>query len=133
MILVDTSIWIAYFNGKTSKFTDSLDQALIDGTVAMGDLIFLEILQGFKDDKDYRRAKSTLLTLNQYEMLRGDMVLKSADNYRTLRKTGITIRSTIDVIIATYCIDNQLPLLFSDKDFEPFVNKLGLTSAIKET
>ncbi len=101
--------------------------------MAMGDLIFLEILQGFRNDGDYRKAKSTLFMLDQYEMFRGDMVQKCAENYRTLRKAGITIRSTIDVIIATYCIDNKLPLLFSDKDFEPFVKRLGLTPAIEET
>ena len=68
MILVDTSVWIDYFNGNENEYTDALDKALINGTVAIGDLIFLEILQGFRNDKDYKRAKATLGMLDQYEM-----------------------------------------------------------------
>ena len=133
MILVDTSIWIDYFNGKGSKHTDTLDAALIEGTVIMGDLILLEILQGFKSDKDYQRAKTTLGTLEQLEMFGNSMVIKCATNYRELRKNGITIRRTTDVIIATFCIDNEISLLFQDRDFIPFVEKLGLIPALTET
>ena len=130
MILVDTAVWIDYINGNTTKHTDKLDLCLIEGSVAIGDLIFLEILQGFRNDREYKTAKRTLLTLEQYQMFDSTMALRSADNYRKLRKSGITIRSTIDVIIATFCIENKLPLLFSDRDFFPFVDKLGLRSAI---
>lgn len=133
MILVDTSVWIDYFNGKADKYTDALDQALEKGVVAIGDLIFLEILQGFKSDKEYKLAKETLSTLEQYEMFGHSIALKSAENYRALRKKGITIRRTADVIIATFCIENELSLLFSDKDFKPFVQYLGLRSAFRET
>lgn len=126
MILADTSIWIDYFNGKDSKQTDTLDAALIKGTVVLGDLILLEILQGFKSDNDYQKAKTTLGTLELLELFGNSMVIKCATNYRTLRKKGITIRRTTDVIIATFCIDNELPLLFQDKNFTPFVEKLGL-------
>lgn len=133
MILVDTSVWIDYFNGNNNQHTDALDSALDEGTVAIGDLIFLEILQGFKNDRDYIKAKTTLEFLDQYEMFGHSMALKSAENYRTLRKKGITIRKTTDVIIATFCIENQLPLLFSDRDFIPFVEYLGLSTAVKKT
>jgi len=133
VILVDTSVWIDYFNGADNKYTAALDSALEDGTVAIGDLIFLEILQGFKSDRDFNRAKATLESLDRYEMFGHGMALKSAGNYRTLRKKGITIRKTNDVIIATFCIENQIPLLFSDKDFVPFVEVLGLCAVIKET
>lgn len=133
MILVDTSVWIDYFNGKNCIQTDALDLALVDGQVALGDLIFLEILQGFRSDADFKKAKSTLLTLDRYEMFNNAMALKCADNYRSLRKIGITIRSTIDVIIATYCLENQMPLLFSDRDFDPFVEKLGMPTVLSET
>ena len=133
MILVDTSVWIDYFNGVDNQYTDALDLALEEGTVAIGDLIFLEILQGFKNDKDYNRAKVTLESLDQYEMFGHRMALKSAENYRTLRKKGITIRKTIDVIIATFCIENQIPLLFSDRDFILFTENLGLCAVVKET
>ena len=133
MILVDTSVWIDYFNGNADKYTDALDQALEKGVVAIGDLIFLEILQGFKGDKEFKLAKETLSTLEQYEMFGRVIALRSAENYRALRKKGITIRRTADVIIATFCIENELPLLFSDKDFKPFVQHLGLKSAFRET
>lgn len=133
MILVDTSVWIDYFNGANNQYTDALDLALEDGTVAIGDLIFLEILQGFKSDRDYNRAKLVLESLDCYEMFGHRMALKSAENYRALRKKGITIRKTNDVIIATFCIENQIPLLFSDRDFIPFVEKLGLSAMLKET
>ena len=133
MILVDTSVWIDYFNGAKNQYTDALDSALEDGTVAIGDLIFLEILQGFKSDRDYIRAKLILESLDCYEMFGHSMALKSAENYRALRKKGITIRKTNDVIIATFCIENQISLLFSDRDFIPFVEKLGLSPMLKET
>ena len=133
MILVDTSVWIDFFNGKNNLHTDSLDTALVDGVVATGDLILLEILQGFKADKDFKIAKTTLGTLEQYEMFGHPMALTCVDNYRALRKKGITIRGTADVIIATFCIEHQLPLLFSDRDFIPFVKYLGLVSALPET
>jgi len=133
VILVDTSVWIDYFNGEVSRETDMLDAALADGDVAIGDMIFLEILQGFRSDKDYNRARKTLAALDQYEMFGHAMVMKCADNYRALRKKGITIRKTADVIIATFSIENQLPLLFSDRDFIPFVEHLNLASAASET
>jgi hypothetical protein len=126
MILADTSIWIDYFNGIVSQETDLLDSALSDGTIAMGDLIFLEILQGFRDDKEFNRAKRTLATLDQYELFGTHMVDKCAYNYRFLRKKGITIRKTIDLIIATFCLENKIRLLFSDKDYVPFVDFLNL-------
>ncbi len=133
MILVDTSVWIDYFNGRENKLTNILDSALLDGTVAIGDIILLEILQGFRDDKDYNRAKTTLATLDLHEMFGRKMVGKCANNYRSLRKKGITVRKTNDIIIATFCIENRFPLLFSDKDFIPFVKYLKLTSVLDKT
>lgn len=133
MILVDTSIWIDYFNDVNSPHCNVLDLALVEGTAAIGDLIFLEILQGFKKDKDYKNTKSQLSKLDQYEMLGLKMVGNCADNYRSLRKKGVTVRGTAGVIIATFCIENKLPLLFKDKDFNPFVKYLGLRPAPLET
>ena len=126
MLIADTSVWIDYFNGNINNETDSLDIALDKEEVAIGDLIFLEILQGFRADKDYAQAKNMLLALEQYEMFGHSMVEKCAYNYRFLRKKGITIRKTADVIIATFCIEKQMPLLFSDRDFLPFVEHLKL-------
>lgn len=133
MILVDTSVWIDYFNGKGNAQTDALDSALEEGIVAIGDLILLEILQGFRNERDFRKAKATLETLDLYELLGHSMALKSADNYRILRRKGLTIRKTNDVVIATFCIENKLPLLFSDRDFVPFVDHLGLRTVVEET
>ena len=133
MILVDTSVWIDYLNGVQSTHTDSLDSGIIEGTIAMGDLIFLEILQGIRDDREYRTTKQTLLTLDRVEMFGQGMPEKCAENYRALRKKGITIRKTTDVIIATFCIERRMPLLFTDRDFIPFVDHLGLLSVLPET
>lgn len=133
MILVDTSVWIDYFNGVNNPHTDLLDASIVQGAAAMGDLIFLEILQGIRNDKQYRQTKQSLLALNQYEMFGRGMAAKCADNYRALRKKGITIRKTADVIIATFCIDRELPLLFLDCDFIPFVDYLGLETALRES
>ena len=126
MILVDTSVWIDYFNGIDSLETDTLDKALGNETVAIGDLILIEILQGFRTDKQYNMAKELLEPLQKFEMLGLDIAVRTADNYRTLRKKGITIRKTADIIIATYCIENNIPLLFTDRDFIPLVRHLGL-------
>lgn len=133
MILVDTSVWIDYLNGKESSQTNILDKALIDGIVSIGDLILLEILQGIKGEREYNKTKTALALLEQYEMFGHNMVEKCAENFRFLRKKGITIRKTNDVIIATFCIENNFPLLFSDRDFIPFVDHLDLISASVET
>ncbi len=126
MILVDSSVWIDYFNGRDSREADILDQTLGVRRVAVGDLILTEVLQGFQIDRDYRTAKHLMESLTVFDMLGQDMAVKSAENFRRLRKRGITIRKTADVIIASFCIDRAIPLLFSDKDFKPFVQQLGL-------
>jgi predicted nucleic acid-binding protein len=133
VILADTSVWIDYFNGHTSENTEMLDVALDRDTVVIGDIIFLEILQGFRYDNDYRRAKAKLGVLEHYEMLGKTMVTKCAANYRALRRKGITVRKTTDLIIATFCIENKLPLLHADRDFDPFEKHLSLRSASNET
>ena len=126
MILVDSSVWINYFTGIDSSQVNKLDDVLGLQPVAIGDLILTEVLQGFRLDKEYETAKSLLDELILFELLGQKMAIKSAENFRTLRKKGITIRKTADVIIATFCIDRKIPLLFSDKDFKPFVKHLGL-------
>ena len=130
MILVDSSVWIDYFSGNGSPETDFLDGALGVSAIAIGDLILTEVLQGFRHDKDYKTAKRLLEELTIFELLGKKMAVKSADNFRKLRKKGVTIRKTADVIIASFCIEHHFPLLFSDKDFKPFVQHLGLRDAI---
>jgi predicted nucleic acid-binding protein len=133
MILVDTSVWIDYFKGVETQESNLLDIALINDEVAIGDLILLEILQGFRSDKDYETAKAHLLALHQFSMLSPKIALKAAENYRILRKKGITIRKTADVIIATFCISNRIPLLFADRDFIPFSKHLKLQTVSTQT
>jgi len=134
MIMVDSSVWIDYFTGADTKQTEVLDNTLGQQHVAIGDLILTEVLQGFRHDKDYNTAKSLFNELALFELLGKEMALKSADNFRAIRKKGVTIRKTADVIIASFCIasfciEKNIPLLFSDKDFKPFVKHLGLTEA----
>lgn len=126
MIVVDSSVWIDYFTGAANKKTDALDKTLGQRLVAAGDLILTEVLQGFRLDQDYEAAKALFDDLTIFEMLGKNMALKSAENFRALRKKGVTVRKTADVIIASFCIERKLPLLFSDKDFKPFVEHLGL-------
>ena len=126
MIVVYSSVWIDYFSGVDNAQTDKLDNTLGLKPVAAGDLIMTEVLQGFRHDKDYKTARKLFEDLTIFEMLGQSMAVKSADNFRRLRKKGVTIRKTADVIIATFCIEQKLPLLFSDKDFKPFVKHLGL-------
>lgn len=129
MILVDSSVWIDYFSGLDSPEADKLDNILGIRPVAIGDLILTEVLQGFRSDKDYKAARRVFEDVTVFDMLGEKMAIKSAENFRALRKKGITVRKTADVIIATFCIDQKLPLLFSDKDFKPFVKHLGLVEA----
>ena len=130
MILVDSSVWIDYFNGVDNRQTDVLDEILRMESVATGDLILTEVLQGFRHDEDYRRARGLFDVLTFYEMLGYEIAIASAENYRSLRKQGITVRKTVDLVIATFCIKQRIPLLFSDRDFNPFVDHLGLVDVI---
>ncbi|MDT0594417.1 type II toxin-antitoxin system VapC family toxin [Glaciecola petra] len=133
MILADTSVWIDYLNGRITPQTDLLDDSLMAGALAMGDLIFLEVLQGVRDDKQFELVKKKLSILDQYTMFNSKHVIEYANNYRSLRKKGITIRKTNDVIIASFCIQENMPLLFVDRDFKPFIEYLGLIPAYLET
>ena len=130
MIIVDSSVWIDYFNGRNTPQTDRLDELLGIELLGIGDIILTEVLQGFRQDKDYHTAKKVLSSLTVFNMLGREMAIRSADNYRVLRKQGITVRKTNDVIIATFCIANEHSLLFSDKDFILFVKYLSLDAVL---
>jgi predicted nucleic acid-binding protein len=133
MILVDSSVWVDYFNGATSREADFLDTVLGTEPIAIGDFILTEVLQGFRSNSDYEIAKALLLNLTCFDLLGTNIAIKTADNYRTLRRRGITVRKTVDCIIATFCIERNFPLLYADRDFDPFVRSLGLTSALPGT
>jgi len=131
MILVDSSVWVDYFNGQITQETDHLDSLLGTEPVAIGDLILAEVLQGFRSDSDDEAAKELLASLAIYDLLGASLAIKTADNYRALRKRGITVRKTADAIIATFCIERRIPLLYSDRDFDPFVKHLALKPALR--
>ena len=126
MILVDSSVWISYFNGIPTWQTDLLDSYLPNIPVIVGDLILAEVLQGFKSNKDYEIARDLLSALPFRQMGGYNVAIQSAQNYRILRKSGVTVRKTIDVIIGTFCIMEGLPLLHDDRDFDPMVSHLFL-------
>ena len=127
MILVDSSVWIDFFNGNPTWQTDLLDNYLSNVPIIIGDLILTEVLQGFKSDKDFEIAKSFLSVLPFRQMGGYDVAIQSAENYRKLRKAGIKVRKTIDVIIATFCIIEGLTLLHDDRDFDPITSHFPLT------
>lgn len=130
MIIADTSVWIDYFNGVETPQSTHLDALLGVELIGIGDIILTEVLQGFRSDRDFQAAKTMMSTLVIFEMLGQSNAITSAENYRNLRKTGITVRKTVDCIIANFCIQNNHTLLFSDKDFQPFVEYLGLKTAL---
>jgi predicted nucleic acid-binding protein len=126
LILVDSSVWIDYFNGCSTPQTDKLDRLLTQEPLAIGDLILVEVLQGFGDDREFATARRLLASLTVIEIGGTDIAVAAAQNYRALRKRGITVRKTIDTVIATRCIESGHDLLHSDRDFEPFARHLGL-------
>ena len=130
MIFVDSSVWIDYFRGNATPQTEKFDSLLKTDLIVTGDLVLTEVLQGFASDRDFNQAKKLMTSLVVLDMARQEIAIQAAKNFRTLRALGITVRKTIDTIIATRCIASGLPLLYSDKDFDPFVEHLGLRSAL---
>jgi len=130
MILVDSSVWIDYFDGNQTLQSDWLDSALGNKPIIMGDLILTEVLQGFQSDNDFKTARDLLLMIPFISMGGQTIALKSAANFRLLRKKGVTVRKTIVVIIGTFCIHNQLTLLHCDRDFDPMALHLDLKTVI---
>ena len=126
MIFVDTSVWVDYFNGVPTPETALLDALLGREPLATGDLIVAEVLQGFRSDKDFAVARELLSSFIRFELVGQRIAVRSALNYRTLRSRGITVRKTIDALIATFCIEEGLELLHADWDFDPYVEHLGL-------
>jgi predicted nucleic acid-binding protein len=129
VILVDSSVWIDYFRGVDAPHAARLDALLGVEPVAVGDLILAEVLQGFTSDRDFNRARIMLTSLVVVDLAGQRIAIKAAENFRKLRSLGVSVRKTIDTVIATYCIENRLPLLYGDRDFDPFVEHLDLRSA----
>ena len=130
MILVDSSVWIDYFRGVQSPQTDRLDALLENGEAIIGDLMLAEVLQGCDTDREFNRLRELLCALDIIDIGGEAVAIQAAQNFRQLRRIGITPRKTIDTLIATRCIIDGLPLLFSDRDFEAFVEHLGLVDGM---
>lgn len=130
MILVDSSVWIDYFRGTATPQAEKLESLLGTEPIATGDLILTEVLQGFVSDRDFNQARKLLTSLLVVDLVGQDIAIQAAKNFRALRALGVSVRKTIDTVIATRCIESGLPLLYSDRDFDPFVEHLGLRSAL---
>ena len=126
----DFSIWIDYFRVSSTSQTDRLDSLLLSQPLAIGDLILAEVLQGFAGEREFEQAKNFLTSLTIVELSSQGIAIQAARNFRALRRLGITVRKTIDAIIATRCIESGYDLLHNDRDFDPFVRHLGLRSVI---
>ena len=126
MIVADTSVWIDYVNGVLTTQTDILDRVLEQDRVVTGDLIIVEFLQGFRQNKQFQIARHLMDSLEYYDFVGKEISIRAAENFRTLRKQGVTIRKTIDVLIATFCIAHDFELLHNDRDYEPMEELLGL-------
>jgi predicted nucleic acid-binding protein len=126
MWIVDSSVWIDFFNGKATLQTDQLHNALGQVEIGLGDIILCEVLQGFQTQRAYSYARTALLHFPIFPMGGVDIAIKSAENYRLLRRQGITVRKTIDCLIATFVIEQGFRLLHTDRDFQPFAQYLGM-------
>lgn len=128
MILVDSSVWIDYFQGAITAQTEKLDQLLGNQPLAIGDLILTEVLQGFANERDFNQARKMLTSLTVVELGGQEIAIQAARNFRALRVRGVTVRKTIDTVIATRCIESGYDLLHCDRDFDAFTKYLGLRS-----
>ena len=126
MILVDSSVWIAYFRGTITAQTEKLDRLLGHEPLAIGDLMLTEVLQGFGKERDFKVARKMLTSLTVVELGGKEIAIQAAKNFRALRRVGVTVRKTIDTVIATRCIESGYDLLHNDRDFDPFASHLGL-------
>ena len=126
MILVDSSVWIDYFKGAINAQTEKLDKMLGHQPLAIGDLILTEVLQGFTNERDFNKARKMLTSLTVVQLSGQKIAIQAAKNFRGLRVLDVTVRKTIDTVIATWCIESGYELLHSDRDFDPFAKHLGL-------
>ena len=125
MIVVDSSVWIDYFNNRNNAEVALLED-LARSPLVVGDLIMVEVLQGFRREADFRAALDLFSDLEFRSMAGRELAIAAARNHRTLRERGITPRKTIDTLVATFCIENDHRLLHRDRDFEHFERHLGL-------
>ncbi len=126
MILADTSVWVDFFASRPTPQVARLREAVVNREILMGDLVLVEILQGIKRDSIRREVERKLAPIRCEVMCGPRLAPVAAANYRRLRQNGITIRGIIDVIIATWCVENRVQLLHADRDFEYLEQHLDL-------
>ena len=128
MLVVDSSVWIDFFNARNSVARHELRRLLHDGhtRLVVPDLVLYEVLRGFRDERALRQARLLLQTLSVEPCGGEDIALAAAEHYRLLRARGITVRSSIDVMIAAFCIERDYLLLHSDRDFDAIAAHRGL-------
>jgi predicted nucleic acid-binding protein len=125
-VLADSSVWVDYYRGVATPATAALDELLGRREVVIGDLVLMEVLQGFRLLREVRIAEALFSQLRCFSLGGETMARAAAANYRTLRTAGVTPRSSIDVLIATFCIEEGLELLASDRDFALMASHMGL-------
>jgi predicted nucleic acid-binding protein len=126
MILVDSSVWIDHLGNVFTRPVRRLRQLVEQERILVGDLILCEVLQGVRSETQAREVESALRRFELVTLADPDLAVKAAENYRFLRRRGITIRTTVDLIIGTFCMERGHALLHSDRDFEPMERFLGL-------
>ena len=126
MVVVDTSAWIEYFRGGVPDVVQKVDRCLDQDLVAIGDLVYCEVMQGIRSPRERSQVSDLLLSLPQFGMVGFSIAEKSAANYRHLRSKGVTVRKTIDVLIGTFCAENGLQLVHHDSDFQLMAKHIGL-------
>ena len=131
MILVDSSVWIDLLDGRLTPQTAALRRARRRSEpIAIADLVITEVLQGTRDEAEFLKARRLFAVYVPITIVDRRIAVQAARNYRHLRAKGITVRKTIDTLIATRCIEDDIPLLYEDRDFDPFVEHLGLRVAL---
>ncbi len=128
MVVVDSSVWIDYFNGAPNEARAALRRLLDEGDVRLvvPDLVLFEVLRGFRHERDLRQARMLMESLSVEDTGGADMALAAAHHYRSLRAAGITVRSALDVLVASFCIERDYALLHRDRDFDSFEHQRGL-------
>lgn len=126
MILVDTSVWIDHLRNDPTDQVHTLRQLVGRVPIIVGDLILCEILQGLRSERDATLVERELRRFTLVSLVTPQLAVQAAYNYRSLRSKGVTIRKTIDLLIATFCIENNHALLHADRDFDPIQTHLGL-------
>jgi predicted nucleic acid-binding protein len=128
MILVDSSVWIDFFNGRETQAVRRLADLLADASapLALADLVLFEVLRGFRDERDFLAARRALGALDVVDVGGEDCALRAADHYRALRAGGFAVNSPVDVLQASFCIENDHALLHSDRDYDALESLRGL-------